>query len=291
MSDAQLALFDLAAFNDARPLPEIIASKHGFALAYHEDESGDVDRRWYAIQDWIAGVARTENPRRFWSDAKKRIKTADPQLYASFVQLPYRASDGKKYKIDHAVAETLYNITQHMDTTTGLRNTILRYLAKAGVRLDQQRRDPEQALNDAITAYQRKGFDAERIEARLGGIVKRNVLTRALRDSVINPNYAEGTDHIYMGLCDHTAKALRKALNVPENANLRDFIGTVGLQYISLAENLIGERLSTETNIQWRDALRIIDEFAAMVGEQAKQASRMLGRDVFTGKALLVARV
>lgn len=288
---SQLALFDANDYNDNRPAPERVASSHGFALAYHEDADGQPDSRWYAVQDWIAGISRTDNPARFWTDLKRRLKKAKVELYASCVQLPYLASNGKKYKIDFAQASTLYEIVQRMDANTPLRDAILRYLAKAGVRLDQYRRDPEKMLQDTITAYARKGFDPERIEARMGGIVKRNVLTRALRDSVVNPNYAEGTDHIYLGLCDHTAKALRKALNVPEHANLRDFIGTVGLQYISLAENLIGERLSTETDIQWSAALRIIDDFAAMVGEQAKQASRMLGRDVFTNKPLLTAKV
>lgn len=38
---------------DKRPLPEIIAANYGFALAYHELEG----KRYYAVQDWIAGVA------------------------------------------------------------------------------------------------------------------------------------------------------------------------------------------------------------------------------------------
>lgn len=287
LADRQLALFDANDYNDWRPLPEIIAAKHGFALAFHEDADQSIDSRWYSVQDWIAGVSQTKDPNALWRMMVKRT----PELRTPCSKLPYKATNGRTYKMEHAQAITLYEIVQRMDANTLLRDHILRYLAKAGVRLDQERRDPEKALNRAIEGYQRKGFDAERIEARMGGIVKRNVLTRALRASVVNPNYAEGTDHIYIGLCDHTAKALRKALNVPEHANLRDFIGTVGLQYISLAENLIGERLSTETDIQWSAALRIIDEFAAMVGDQAKQASRMLGRDVFTGKPMLEARV
>lgn len=287
----QLSLFNVNDYNDHRPAPERVASAHGFVLAFHEDADGDVDHRWYAVQDWIAGVSRTDNPARFWNDLKRRLKKANIQLYDSCVQLPYLAKNGKKYKLDFAQPSTLYEIVQRMDANTPLRDAILRYLARAGVKLDQYRRDPEKMLQDTIAAYSKKGMSSEQIEARLGGIVKRNVLTRALRDGVISPNYAEGTDRIYLGLCDHTAKALRKVLNVPEHANLRDYIGTVGLQYISLAENLIGERLSTETDIQWSAALRIIDEFAAMVGEQAKQASRMLGRDVFTNRPLLTAKV
>lgn len=123
---AQLPLFD------NRPLPEIIADLYGFPLARHEQENG---LRHYAVQDWIVGVGQVKNARRYWSDLSKR----HPELYAPCVQFLYTAANGRSYNMDYADAETLYRITQRMDANTGLRSTILDYLAAAGVKLDEQR--------------------------------------------------------------------------------------------------------------------------------------------------------
>src|SRR5579859_4330293 len=141
--------------NDKRPLPEIIAERYDFKLAYLDYEDGN---RYYAVQDWIVGVAQTDSPRRFWSDLQKRLKKAGlTQLYDSCVQLPYRATNGRFYQMDYAKAETLYQITQRMDVHSGLRDDVLEFLAKSGVVLDEMRIDREQAIDAAIEAYKRQG--------------------------------------------------------------------------------------------------------------------------------------
>ena len=48
--------------NDKRPLPEIIADYCGFPLAFV-----DVDgERFYAVQDWLRGVAQPVEITKFW---------------------------------------------------------------------------------------------------------------------------------------------------------------------------------------------------------------------------------
>src|SRR5262249_52400792 len=151
---------------DSRPLPEIIAEQYNFPLAYLDHIDGN---RFYAVQDWIKGVAQTDNARRFWSDLQKRLKKAGNTLYASCVQLPYRASNGRTYQMDYARAETLYQITQRMDAQTGLRDEILKFLAKSGVIVDEIRIDPDAAIDAAIEEYRRRGKDDRWISARLSG--------------------------------------------------------------------------------------------------------------------------
>jgi hypothetical protein len=122
---------------DNRPLPERIAALYNFKLAFHDDDG----LRLYAVQDWIAGIVPSSNVRNLWSMMKKRR----PQLYTRCVQLPYKATDGKKYPKDFADAETLYLITQRMEAHSGNRDAVLEYLAHAGVVLDELVRDPEKA--------------------------------------------------------------------------------------------------------------------------------------------------
>jgi len=121
----QLSIFGSDA-HDARPLPEIIASGGSgwfeFPLQYH-----DVDgSRYYAVQDWIAGVAQpVGHPGDYWKDLLMRATKAGIELSASCVKLKYRASDGKNYKVDFEDAETLYTITRRMGRGTGIRCLIL----------------------------------------------------------------------------------------------------------------------------------------------------------------------
>src|SRR5258708_25284620 len=123
----QLSLFDSS--QGDLPLPERIAIKYRFPL--QKQQQNNV---WlYAVPDWLRGVARTENPRQFWSEMKKRY----PQLSTGCLQLKYTAADGKKYKVSFANAETLYIITANMGKTTGLRDDIVKYIAKAGVKIDE----------------------------------------------------------------------------------------------------------------------------------------------------------
>src|SRR4051794_16526851 len=84
--------------NDKRPLPEIIADHYGFPLAYH-----DVDgERYYAVQDWIRGVAHSIDASKYWDALKRRLKKAEIEISTLYRGLSYTANDGKIYKRDHA---------------------------------------------------------------------------------------------------------------------------------------------------------------------------------------------
>jgi len=124
--------------NDDRPLPERIATLYSFTLAFQDVEG---NKRYYSVQDWIAGILPKSNTRNLWNMMKRR----HPQLYTRCVQLPYKVANGRKYQMDHADALTLYSITQRMEANSGSRDSVLVYLAKAGVILDELMRNPAQA--------------------------------------------------------------------------------------------------------------------------------------------------
>ena len=59
---------------------------------------------WYfSIVDVIDVLTGSENPRRYWSDLKRKLKAEGAtQLYEKIVQLKIVSSDGKSYKTDAA---------------------------------------------------------------------------------------------------------------------------------------------------------------------------------------------
>lgn len=106
-------------------------------------------------------------PRKFWQNLKKRLKKANIQLSPPWRQLPYLATDGKRYQTDHLTNQGLYQITQRMDANTGLRTAVLDYLAQSGVVLDEMSINPEESIDAAIEAYKRMGKSEKWIATRI----------------------------------------------------------------------------------------------------------------------------
>src|SRR5688500_4988920 len=79
--------------DDPRPLPLIVASLWNFPLTSVE---GD-DTHWYAIQDWISGLATAtiRKATEMWRQMKLE------QIRIQVTQLPYKVTNGKTYQIDY----------------------------------------------------------------------------------------------------------------------------------------------------------------------------------------------
>ena len=50
----------------------------------------------FSVVDTVEVLSGTDNPRRYWSDLKRKIKSEGRQLYDKIVQLKMKAPDGKK---------------------------------------------------------------------------------------------------------------------------------------------------------------------------------------------------
>ena len=73
---------------------------------------------WYfSIIDVIRVLTGSENPRRYWSDLKRKLKMegAD-ELYENIVQLKMRAPDGKMRLTDAVNTEQLLRIIQSISS-------------------------------------------------------------------------------------------------------------------------------------------------------------------------------
>ncbi len=285
--ETQLVLFEGLEYAD-RPLPELIARRFGFPLARRDEDNV----RYYAIQDWIRGVAQTDvtASSELWRLMKRRLKKAKIETRSWCTSLGYRASDGKTYKRDHATDAGLYLITQHLKTDTGIRNQVLDYLARAGVIVDEIRRDPSKAFELGRAAYELKGKDDRWIRSRIEGKFKRNLFTAALQAALADPqpvHFALATDDVSVGLFERTTAKLKAELGLPKDVNLREYLSDLALSYLSIAESIIAQRLGAQTELTWDEADAIIVQVAALIRPQVQATSEHLGIDVATGKPLL----
>ncbi len=294
---------------DQRPLPEIVAAGkvdesespgwEAFPLAYHDVEG----KRYYAVQDWILGVAKPSDASRFWDSMKRRLKKAKIELSSSCRELPYIARNGRTYQMDYAVAEGLYIITQRMDAETGLRDRILRFLAKAGVIVDEARTDPdglleqvvgtnpERVLEAVIEYYRKRGNTDVWITSRLLGIQARKRFTTTFQESLANVPasqlFGRITNTMRLGVWKRKTGTLKAQLKLKHNESLRDNMPEVALNYEMLAENVASFVLAQKRGLKFDEADQIVRENSELVGKQAEEMSRALNIDIATGKPLL----
>ena len=132
---------------------------------------------WYfSIIDVIRVLTGSENPRRYWSDLKRKLKMegAD-ELYENIVQLKMRAPDGKMRLTDAANTEQLLRIIQSIPSPHA--EPMKRWLARVGRERIEETIDPEQAIDRALETYLKKGYDPDWVHQRLLSIRIRNELT------------------------------------------------------------------------------------------------------------------
>lgn len=143
------SLTDTFASPDQRPLPLLVAEKWNFPLQHYQ--RFDVEGGYlYAMKDWASGLVGEKGVQAL-KDFKRLKKK---ELVDPFHQLPYQAADGKTYKVDFCTDKVLYLFAQYarpLDEREVLA-AIRKYLAEAGVLVDELRRDPELAV---------EGLDAE----------------------------------------------------------------------------------------------------------------------------------
>ena len=293
MSD-QLALFGMG--NDARPLPEIIASGGDGWAAFDLQMQDHEGKRYYAVRDWLIGVTLTDDPGDYWKKLKKRAAKAELTWGDTISPYLYTDAQNKRIKVDFATDKGLYAITQRMDTNTGIRNKVLAYLVDAGVALDEMRRDPGIAIDAGVAAYKRQGKSDEWIEARNSGKIKRNEMTEAAYKTheTHAPAYGTLTDTEYRVLFGAPKSDLVKALSMSsaDSARFRDHLGKFAITALETAESGAAMRMEqlgrALTHAEQAD---IVEQAVRIVAPSAMAMAAFTNTDLLTGRSALKAGV
>ena len=191
---------------------------------------------WYfSVVDVIAVLTDSDNPRRYWSDLKRKLAKEGSQLYAEIVQLKMLSSDGKYYKTDVATTEQLFRLIQSVPSPRA--EPFKLWMAQvARERLDQMQ-DPERSIEQALRDYKRLGYSDNWINQRLKSIEIRKDLTdewkrHGLQEGV---QFATLTDIIYKTWADKTAREYKQYKGLRKE-NLRDNMTNKELVLSMLAE-------------------------------------------------------
>lgn len=192
---------------------------------------------WYfSIIDVISVLTGTANPRRYWSDLKRKLKAEGAnELYEKIVQLKMLSSDGKRYKTDVANTEQLLRIIQSIPSPKA--EPFKAWLAMVGKERIEETIDPEQAIDRALDAYLKKGYSEEWIHQRLLAIRIRNELTDEWKKRGVQKGkeYAILTDEISRAWSGMTTGQYKRLKGLTKE-NLRDNMTDLELVLTMLAE-------------------------------------------------------
>ena len=236
---------------------------------------------WYfSVVDVIAILTDSENPRRYWSDLKRKLNAEGSQLYADIVQLKMTASDGKMRLTDCLTTEQLFRLIQSIPSPKAEPFKLwIAHVAKE--RLDQME-DPELSIQQALLDYKKLGYSENWINQRLKSIEIRKDLTDEWKNHGLKEGvqFATLTDIIYKTWAGKTAKEYKEFKGLKKE-NLRDNMTNQELVLNMLAE------LSTTDISKTRNPQTFDDhiDVAYRGGNIAKEAREKL--ELETGKKIV----
>ncbi len=116
-----------------------------------------VENEWYfSIIDVVAVLTESQNPRKYWSVLKTRLKTEGSQLATNCSQLKMQSSDGKQYLTDVGNTEQILRLIQSIPSKKAEPFKI--WLAKVGNERINETYDPELGFDRAMKTYLHKGY-------------------------------------------------------------------------------------------------------------------------------------
>ncbi|MEE1290019.1 MAG: Bro-N domain-containing protein [Spirochaetota bacterium] len=236
---------------------------------------------WYfSVIDVIAILTDSENPRRYWSDLKRKLNAEGSQLYADIVQLKMTASDGKMRLTDCLTTEQLFRLIQSIPSPKAEPFKLwIAHVAKE--RLDQME-DPELSIQQALLDYKKLGYSENWINQRLKSIEIRKDLTDEWKNHGLKEGvqFATLTDIIYKTWAGKTVKEYKEFKGLKKE-NLRDNMTNQELVLNMLAE------LSTTDISKARNPQTFDDhiDVACRGGNIAKEAREKL--ELETGKKIV----
>ena len=196
----------------------------------------EMEEWYFSIIDVISVLTGTANPRRYWSDLKRKLKAEGAnELYEKIVQLKMLSSDGKRYKTDVANTEQLLRIIQSIPSPKA--EPFKAWLAMVGKERIEETIDPEQAIDRALDTYLKKGYSEEWIHQRLLAIRIRNELTDEWKKRGVQKGkeYAILTDEISRAWSGMTTGQYKRLKGLTKE-NLRDNMTDLELVLTMLAE-------------------------------------------------------
>ncbi len=227
----------------------------------------------------VAILTESENPRKYWSVLKTRLKKEGSQLATNCSQLKMQSADGKFYKTDVADTEQLLRLIQSVPSPKA--EPFKMWLAKVGYERIEETEDPELAFDRAMETYLKKGYSKEWINQRLKSIEVRKELTdewdtRGVKKGL---EYAILTNEITDAWSGYSVKNYKNFKGLKKE-NLRDNMSNLELVLNMLAEATTTEISKEKQPITFDENKVIAKQDGTIAGNTRKEIEVKTGKKV-----------
>jgi len=254
---------------------KLFETKH---VRTHWDDKKEL---WYfSIIDVVEILTNSNNPRRYWSDLKRKLVLEGfGQLYDIIVQLKLESSDGKKYLTDCTDTQGLLRIIQSIPSPKA--EPFKQWLAQVGYERIEETEDPELSFDRAMETYLAKGYTKAWINQRLKSIEVRKELTDEWEKRGVKKgmDFAVLTDIITKAWSGKSVKEYKKHKDLKKE-NLRDNMTNLELVLNMLAEATTSE-ISKEKKPKTLDENKAIaQQGGTIAGNARKEIETKTGKKV-----------
>ena len=240
---------------------------------------------FFSIIDIIGALTESKNPRRYWSDLKRKMNDEEGavQLYENIVQLKLESSDGKKYITDVADMQGIFRIIQSVPSPKA--EPFKMWLAEVGKERIDEIVDPELIIDRALETYLEKGYTREWINQRLQAIQVRKELTDTWQDHGVKEGreYAILTNEITKAWSGMTTRQYKDHKGLKKQ-NLRDNMTTTELILNMLAETATKDIANATHPQGLEENKKVAKEGGSIAGDARKSIEVKTGKPVITSK-------
>lgn len=247
---------------------------------------GEQEKYFFSVVDVIKVLTDSENPRRYWSDLKRKLEAEGSEVYEKIVQLKLPAPDGKMRLTDVADTEQVFRLIQSIPSKKA--EPFKLWLASLGQERLNQLQDPELSIEQAIKDYRRLGYSEEWINQRIKTIEIRKGLTDEWKRGGMEDkkDYASLTDIISRAWSGMTTKQYKEYKGLRKE-NLRDNMTNVELMLNGLAEASATELSKRENPKGFAENADIAHRGGNVAHVARKQLEQELGDSVISSKRAL----
>lgn len=256
----------------------------GKQVRYVWDE--EQEKYFFSVVDVIRVLTDSENPRKYWSVLKTRLKQEGSEMATNCSQLKLPSSDGKSYLTDVADTEQVFRLIQSVPSKKA--EPFKLWLAALGQERMNQLQDPELSIEQAIKDYRRLGYSEDWINQRIKTIEIRKGLTDEWQRGGMQEDrdYAILTDIISKAWSGMTTREYKKYKGLRKES-LRDNMTNVELMLNGLAEAAATELSKRENPKGFAENANVAQRGGDVAHVARERLEQELGDSVISDKRAL----
>lgn len=241
------------------------------------------EKYYISVVDVVGVIAESENPRKYWSVLKTRLKKEGSELTTICSQLKLKSSDGKYYNTDVVDIKGMFRIIESIPSKNA--EPIKDWLAQLGSERIDEIFDPSIATQRSIDLYRAKGFDDKWISKRIQNIQDRKELTDVWKENGITEGkeFAILTNEIYKTWSGMTAKEYKEYKGLHKES-LRDNMDNIEVSLTDISEE-VTKRLAKKNKPKGlKENIRVARQGGQIAKNTREEIENLLGESVVTNK-------